>query len=79
MIALMSTTDPVKLGAVRAILRDGGIATEVFDTAAGALWRSIIPVRLMVAESDADDARRILRQAGFAEALDGDWDLKAGG
>ena len=78
MIALMSTIDPVKLGAVRAILADAGVETEVFDTAAGALWRAIIPQRLMVAEADLDDARRLLRQAGFVEAADGDWDLKAG-
>ena len=71
----MRTVDPVKLGAVRAILSDAGIATEVFDAAVGALWRSIIPIRLMASEADADDARRILRQAGFVEARDGDWDL----
>jgi hypothetical protein len=76
MIALLTTIDPVKLGAVRAVLAGEGIASDVFDTAAGALWRAVIPVRLMVAESDADDARRVLRQAGFTEAADGDWDLK---
>lgn len=76
MIALVTTIDEVKLGAVRALLVGEGIEAEVFDAAAGALWRAVIPMRLMVAEEDADTARRILRQAGFAEAGDGDWDLK---
>jgi hypothetical protein len=47
-IALLTTIDPVKLGAVRAVLAGEGIASELFDTAAGALWRAVIPVRLMV-------------------------------
>jgi hypothetical protein len=76
MIALLTTIDPVKLSAVRALLAGEGIESETFDTAAGALWRAVIPVRLMVAEADADNARRVLRQAGFTEAADGDWDLK---
>jgi hypothetical protein len=76
MIALVTTIDEVKLGAIGALLAGEGIEAEVFDTAAGSLWRAVIPMRLMVAEADADAARRILRQAGFAEAGDGDWDLK---
>jgi hypothetical protein len=32
-------------------------------------------MRLMVADEDASAARRVLRQAGFVEAKDGDWDL----
>ena len=75
MIALITTTDQVKLGAARALLAGEGVTTEVFDTAAGALWRAVIPMRLMVADEDADAARRILRQAGWAQARDGDWDL----
>jgi hypothetical protein len=74
-IALLTTTDAIKLGAVRALLSSQGIATEEFDSAAGALWRSIIPLRLMVAEADADGARALLREAGFVAAGDGDWDL----
>jgi hypothetical protein len=75
MIALLTTTDQVKLGAVRSLLAGEGVAFEVFDQAAGALWRAVIPLRLMVADDDAANARRILRQAGFVEAADGDWDL----
>ena len=75
MIALLTTTDAVKLSAVRALLASEGIETEVFDSAAGALWRAVIPMRLMVDERDGNDARLALRQAGFREARDGDWDL----
>lgn len=75
MIAIMTTIDEVKLGAVRALLTGEGVSCEVFDQAAGALWRAVIPQRLMVADDDAAAARRILRQAGFVEANDGDWDL----
>ena len=75
MIAILTTTDEVKLGAVRALLAGEDVASEVFDQAAGSLWRAVIPMRLMVADKDADSARRILRQAGFVEAKDGDWDL----
>jgi len=77
LIALLRTTDPIKLGAVRALLEDAGLETEVFDGAAGALWRGIIPVRLMIAEAAVHEARRLLRLAGFVEARDGDWDLRA--
>jgi len=76
MITLMQTTDAVKLSAVAALLRGAGVETAVFDTAAGALWRAIIPLRLMVDDDDLAQARRVLREAGFQEAEDGDWDLR---
>ena len=75
MMTLLQTTDALKVTAVDALLRGAGIASETFDTAAGSLWRAIIPIRIMVAEADHDRARRVLRQAGFVEASDGDWDL----
>ena len=75
MIAILTTTDQVKLSAVRALLASEGVASEAFDSAVGNLWRAVIPLRLMVADDDADPARRVLRQAGFVEARDGDWDL----
>lgn len=74
-MAILTTTDEVKLGAVRALLGGEGVASEVFDRAAGSLWRAVIPMRVMVADADVNDARRVLRQAGFVEAKDGDWDL----
>jgi hypothetical protein len=77
-IALLTTLDPVKLSAVRALLATEGIASEVFDVAAGGLWTAILPQRLMVGADEADRARFVLRSAGFSEAADGDWDLAPG-
>jgi hypothetical protein len=75
MMTLLQTTDALKVTAVDALLRGEGVSFETFDTAAGSLWRAIIPIRIMVAEADHNLARRILREAGFVEARDGDWDL----
>jgi hypothetical protein len=50
------------------------VKAEVFDAAAGALWRQVIPVRLMVADDDLQRARIVLGQAGFHRAGDNDWD-----
>ncbi len=76
MIAILTTTDAIKLSAVQAMLVGASVESAVFDAAAGGLWRAIIPLRLMVDESDAARARWALRSAGFVEAADGDWDLK---
>ena len=73
----MTTTDPIKLSAAQAMLAGAAVESAVFDTAAGGLWRAIIPMRLMVEEGDASRARWTLRQGGFVEAADGDWDLVA--
>jgi hypothetical protein len=75
MMTLLQTTDALKITAVGALLRGAGIPFETFDTAAGSLWRAIIPIRVMVDEDDHDHARQVLREAGFIEAGDGDWDL----
>ena len=77
MIVILTTTDAVKLSAVQAVLADAGVAAEVFDSAAGGLWRAIIPMRLMIDDADEASARRALREGGFVEAGDGDWDLRA--
>ena len=77
MIVILTTTDAVKLTAIQAVLADAGVTAEVWDWAAGGLWRAIIPMRLMVADADDAPARRALRDAGFVEAGDGDWDLRA--
>jgi hypothetical protein len=75
MMTLLQTTDALKVTAVGALLKGAGIAFETFDTAAGSLWRAIIPIRVMVADTDHGLARRTLREAGFVEAGDGEWDL----
>jgi hypothetical protein len=75
MIAVLTTTDPVKISAVSALLKGEGVACEVFDAQVGGVLAAVIPLRLMVADEDATQARRLLREAGFVEAKDGDWDL----
>ncbi len=75
MITLVRTTDALKVTALDALLRGAGIECEVFDRAAGSLWSAIIPIRVMVADTDGARARRLLRDAGFVEAADGEWDL----
>lgn len=77
MIELLRTSDPVKLSAVLALLRDGGVEAHAFDQAAGSLWQAAIPVRLMIDEADRPNARRLLWDAGFRQATDGEWDLLA--
>ncbi len=77
MIAILTTTDAIKLSAARALLAQAAVDSVVFDAAAGGLWRAIIPLRLMIDERDAPRARWALRSAGFVEAADGDWDLQA--
>ncbi len=76
MIAILTTTDPVKLSAAQALLSAENVQSAIFDSAAGGLWTAIIPMRLMIDEADAALARGALRAAGFTEAADGDWDLK---
>ena len=74
-IALLTTTDAVKLSAAQAILQSAGIESVVFDRAAGTLWMSIIPMRLMVATDAAAKARAVLTEARWVAAGDGEWDL----
>jgi hypothetical protein len=75
LIAILTTIDAVKVTAVQALLAGTKVESQVFDNAAGGLWRAIIPLRLMIDEADAPRARWTLRAAGFVEAADGDWDL----
>lgn len=75
MLTLLTTFDPVKLSAVRAILDENSVRHAVFDSATGELLRAAIPMRIMVGEDDLTAARTALWAAGFREAGDGDWDL----
>ncbi|HEX4742425.1 MAG TPA: DUF2007 domain-containing protein [Caulobacteraceae bacterium] len=77
MIALLVTPDVVKISAVQAVLSDAGVAFDVFDSATGTMWGSMIPRRVMVDEADLGRARMALAAAGFVEAQDGEWDLRA--
>ncbi|HEY0834536.1 MAG TPA: DUF2007 domain-containing protein [Azospirillum sp.] len=63
---LLRTTDVVRLSWVTAVLADAGIDAVVFDTHTSILEGSIgaIPRRVMVADADEAEARRVLRDAG---------------
>ena len=76
MKTLLVTTDALKITAIEALLKSAGVSFEVFDRAAGSLWSAIIPIRIMVADDDQARAARVLRDAGFVEARDGEWDLR---
>ncbi len=76
MIAILETTDAIKLTAAQSALAADGVASEVFDRAAAGLWGAAIRLRLMVDDGDAARARRALAGAGFVEAADGEWDLR---
>ena len=60
------TNDPVRLSFLAALLRDAGIEAILLDGFTSAMEGSIgaLPRRLVVASEDADQARRVLREAG---------------
>lgn len=66
MVELMRTNDQVLLSWAVALLKEGGITALVFDAHMSIMEGSIgaLPRRLMVADEDAEPARRALRQAG---------------
>ena len=68
MYTLVQSNDPVRLSFLVALLRDAGIEAMVLDVYASAVDGSIgaIPRRIVVASEDADQARRVLREAGEA-------------
>jgi hypothetical protein len=63
MIEVLSTSDAVRLSFVRAVLKDAGIETAVFDAGAGSLWGSAITSRLMVEDDDLAQAKRLIAEA----------------
>jgi hypothetical protein len=71
MRVLLATGDPVRLSFLMALLRDGGCAPVVLDAAISAVEGGIgiFPRRLAVPVEQADQARRVLREAGEAEGL----------
>ena len=78
MIAFLTTTDSIKLSAAEALLHAAGIHSTVFDRAAGTLWTSIIPMRLMIEDNASRAAGDAMASAGWRRAKDGDWDLLEG-
>jgi len=71
MIELVRTNDPVVISFIEALLRDAGIAHFVADQNMSILEGSlgVLPRRVMVTEDDADQARRILKDAGFGDEM----------
>jgi hypothetical protein len=63
MIELLKTSDAVRLSFLRAVLKDAGIETAVFDAGAGSLWGTAITLRLMVEEDDLNQAKRVIADA----------------
>jgi hypothetical protein len=63
MIELIKTSNPVRMSFLRAVLKDAGIESAVFDQGAGTLWGTAITARLMVEEEDLAQARRIVADA----------------
>ena len=60
------TNDPVRLSFLASLLRDAGITPILLDGFTSAMEGSIgaLPRRLVVASEQADQARRVLREAG---------------
>ncbi len=68
MRVLVTSNNLVRLSFLTALLRDAGIECVLLDGHVSAMEGSIgaIPRRLMVAEDDEMQARRVLREAGEA-------------
>jgi hypothetical protein len=66
---LLRTNDPVRLSWLRALLKDSGIGSLVFDDHTSLVEGSIgaIPRRLMVAERDYPRARELLATSDAEE------------
>jgi len=70
MRVVATTTDPVRLSFLRALLSDAGIDTIVLDAHISAMEGGIgaFPRRLAVVTEDESRARAVLREAGEAWA-----------
>jgi hypothetical protein len=64
---LLSITDPVRMTYLEALLKEAGIAFVVHDRNISDLMagsNTLFPMRIMVAGEDANQAKRILTEAG---------------
>ena len=61
MIELVKTADPIRAHFLKSLLEAAGVAVFVFEGASP--WPGAFPARLMVPESDAELARRLIAQA----------------
>ena len=58
MIAILETSDPVRLSFLKTILEEGGFHPFVFD--GGNPYPGVYPCRLMVPESEVELAKRLM-------------------
>ncbi len=73
MIELVRTNDAVLISFIEALMRDAGIEFMVADQNMSVLDGSIgvLPRRILIAEDDADAARKILVDAGIGNEIEG--------
>jgi hypothetical protein len=67
---ILRTNDPVRISYASALLKEAGIAFDVFDGHTSSLEGSVMAIqrRLVVLDDDADEARRLLIDAGLDPA-----------
>ena len=70
---LLRSNDMVLVSYIVDLLRQEGLAAEVFDVHMSILEGSVgvLPRRIMVSEDDETRARRLLAEAGLREHLSG--------
>jgi hypothetical protein len=61
MIEVARVSDPVLLSYLRAALEEAGVEVFVFDQ--GSPWPGAVPVRLMVDDGRAEEARAVVAEA----------------
>jgi hypothetical protein len=71
MIELLRTNDIVLISALEALFREQGLFLFVADQNMSVLEGSVgfLPRRLCVADDEADEARALVREAGFGHEL----------
>lgn len=71
MIELIRTNDPVTISFVESLLRDADMTFFVADQNMSIMEGSlgVLQRRIMIDEADADDARRLLIDAGIGDEL----------
>lgn len=68
---IIRTNDPVLITAIESLLKSADIPHVVFDGNMSVLEGSlgVLPRRILVEESRAEDARQLLTEAGFGHEL----------